>query len=324
MVSRKNTGDLIPYSDKFTSMKQLIFLFILFTFSQNISAQANQNLGEYLATNNIKTQTTPEGIHYSFAKNGKGEKPTTGKFAKINYRATLLDGTEFDRSEEGSPFVFEVGYQQVVRGLDRGIQLFSKGAKGTLYLPAKLAFGAKGKGKKVAANAPVIYEIELLEVMDYEAYDRYMRVLEEKEKDLYQQLEKQQLAKDKQIIKDYARANNLSIRELPSGVAFVINKIGKGPKIISKSLVEFNYEGYLPDGSFFDGEGRRDFKFWMGKGMLLDGLEQAMHYFKEGGTGLIMIPSKFAYGQRGIEEADTNIPENAVLIFDLEILKVRN
>ena len=305
-------------------MKQLISLLTLFFFLQIAQAQTGVNLDAYLQENNLTTQTTPEGIRYSFTEKGKGETAKTGRFVKLKYRATLPDGTEFDKSPEGEPFVFEVGYRQVIRGLDRGIQLFPEGSKGTLYLPAKLAFGEKGKGKSVPPNSPVIYDIEVLQVMDYDAYDEYMRELEESEKEEYLRQEQIQLDLDKRIIQNYANVNKLKIRELPSGVAFAVTKRGKGPKVLSKSLVRFNYEGYLPNGNFFDGEGRREFKFWMGRGMAIDGIEQAMHYFQEGAEGLILIPSKFAYGQRGIEEADTLIPENSVLIFDVKILEVKN
>lgn len=302
-------------------MKQLILLLTFISLFLNVNAQ--QDLAQYLEQNNIKTKETPEGIHYNFTKKGKGETAKTGKFVKIKYKASLLDGTVFEQSMN-EPFVFEVGYQQVVRGLDRGIQLFPEGAKGTLYIPAKLAFGATGKGTKVPANAPVMYTIEVLDVMDYDAYDRYMQELEEKEKADFLKNEAQQAAFDKQVINEYAKKNNLRLRTLPSGVAFMIKKKGRKNSILPRSYVEFDYEGYLPNGKYFDGEGRRTFKFWMGRGMVIDGIEQGMKHLTEGDEALILIPSKYGYGQRGIQEADTDIPENSVLIFDVKILKVMN
>lgn len=302
-------------------MKEL-FLFTIIFLSINLSAQ--DSLTDYLKEANIKTQSTPEGIHYAFEKKGRGETAKSGKFVKVNYRATLLDGTEFDSSPADEPFVFEVGYKQVIRGLDRGIQLFPEGTKGVLYIPAVLAFGKTGKGEDIPPNADVVFNIEVLEVMDYNAYDRYMRELEEKEKADYARQERLQFLIDKKAIVDYAASHKLKVKTLPSGVSYVVKKRGKGANASSNSLVTMDYEGRLTDDTFFDGEGLRGFKFWMDKGMVIDGLEEALPFFNQGAEGVILIPSKLAYGQRAIQENEINVPSNSVLIFEVVVKEIKN
>lgn len=303
-------------------MKQLFFFLTIIFLSVNLSAQ--DNLQDYLTEFKIKTQSTPEGIHYAFEKKGKGETAKSGKFVKLNYRATLLDGTEFDSSPADEPFVFEVGYQQVIRGLDRGIQLLPEGTKGTLYIPAVLAFGTTGKGENIPPNTDVIFDVEVLEVMDYDAYDRYMRELEEKEKADYARQERLQFLIDKKAIADYATEHKLKVKTLPSGVSYVLTKRGKGANAASNSLVTMDYEGRLTDDTFFDGEGLRSFKFWMEKEMVIKGLEEAMPFFNQGAEGIILVPSKLAYGQRAIQENEINVPSNSVLIFEVVVKEIKN
>ncbi len=303
-------------------MKQLFFFLTIIFLSVNLSAQ--DNLQDYLTEFKIKTQSTPEGIHYAFEKKGKGETAKSGKFVKLNYRATLLDGTEFDSSPADEPFVFEVGYQQVIRGLDRGIQLLPEGTKGTLYIPAVLAFGMTGKGENIPPNTDVIFDVEVLEVMDYDAYDRYMRELEEKEKADYARQERLQFLIDKKAISDYATEHKLKVKTLPSGVSYVLIKRGKGANAASNSLVTMDYEGRLTDDTFFDGEGLRSFKFWMEKEMVIKGLEEAMPFFNQGAEGIILVPSKLAYGQRAIQENEINVPSNSVLIFEVVVKEIKN
>jgi FKBP-type peptidyl-prolyl cis-trans isomerase len=303
-------------------MKQLFFLFTIIFLSTNLSAQ--DNLQNYLKEAKIKTQSTPEGIHYAFEKKGRGETAKSGKFVKVNYQATLLDGTEFDSSPANEPFVFEVGYKQVIRGLDRGIQLFPEGTKGTLYIPAVLAFGKTGKGENIPPNADVIFDIEVLQVMDYDAYDEYMRELEEKEKADFARQERLQFLIDKKAIGDYAAEHKLKIKTLPSGVSYVVKKRGKGTNAGANSLVTMDYEGRLTDDTFFDGEGLRSFKFWMGKGMVIAGLEEALPFFNQGAEGIILVPSKLAYGQRAIQENEINVPSNSVWIFEVVVKEIKN
>lgn len=301
-------------------MKQFIFLLLTAFILTDLPAQT---LDEYLDKYELKTKTTPEGIHYSFDKKGKGTTPKTGDFVKINYRALLLNGQEVDRSHATDGYVFEVGYRQMVRGVDRGIQLFPVGSKGMLYFPAGLGYGDQGDGHLIPPDADLMYEIEVLEIMDYAAYDVYMRRTEEREKEEFLRREHAQLVQDRQIIREYAKSHNLKIKELPSGVAYVITKKGKGAPAGNSGLVEMSYEGYLPNDDYFDGEGRRSFRFWPGRGMVIDGLEEAITYFNEGAEGYILIPSKFAYGQRAIQEADTNVPANSVLIFEVKLDRVK-
>jgi len=78
-------------------------------------------------------------------------------------RGTLIDGTEFDSSyKRGQPTSFPVS--DVIAGWTEALQLMQVGAKWQLFIPANLAYGARGAGDKIGPNATLIFEIELIAV----------------------------------------------------------------------------------------------------------------------------------------------------------------
>ena len=85
---------------------------------------------------------------------------------KVNYAGQLtdLDATEFDSSyQRGEPISFPLN--GVIKGWTEGLQLMKEGAVYEFYIPADLAYGEQGGGP-VPPNAPLIFQVELIEVQD--------------------------------------------------------------------------------------------------------------------------------------------------------------
>ena len=81
----------------------------------------------------------------------------------VNYRGTLIDGTEFDSSyKRGKPAEFPVG--GVIKGWTEALQLMKPGAKWILYIPSDLAYGEHGKPPTIGENSVLVFEIELISV----------------------------------------------------------------------------------------------------------------------------------------------------------------
>ncbi|MEO8351147.1 MAG: FKBP-type peptidyl-prolyl cis-trans isomerase, partial [Chthoniobacteraceae bacterium] len=81
----------------------------------------------------------------------------------VNYRGTLVDGTEFDSSyKRGQPATFKVN--EVVPGWSEALPLMKSGAKWQLFVPASLAYGEHGAGRDIPPNATLIFEVELVGV----------------------------------------------------------------------------------------------------------------------------------------------------------------
>jgi FKBP-type peptidyl-prolyl cis-trans isomerase FklB len=130
--------------------------------------QGEQNLAEgekYLSENKSKpgVVTLPSGLQYKIITEGQGESPAAHDQVSVNYRGTLIDGTEFDSSyKSGEPATFRVG--GVIKGWTEALQLMKPGAKWELYIPPALAYAERGSGAKIGPNATLIFEVELVSV----------------------------------------------------------------------------------------------------------------------------------------------------------------
>jgi len=130
------------------------------------SAEMNIKQGQdFLAANKKKegVVTTDSGLQYVVLTEGDGEKPKATDRVTVQYRGTLLDGTEFDSSyKRGQPATFAV--KGVIPGWTEALQLMKVGSKYKLFIPADLAYGPRGSGRLIGPNATLIFEVELLEI----------------------------------------------------------------------------------------------------------------------------------------------------------------
>lgn len=108
-----------------------------------------------------------QSIGYETVEEGTGESPETGQFVSVHYVGMLEDGTEFDSSyDNGQPAVFQIGVGQVILGWDGGIPRMRVGEKAILTIPPALGYGATGAGDLIPPDATLIFEVELLEIID--------------------------------------------------------------------------------------------------------------------------------------------------------------
>jgi FKBP-type peptidyl-prolyl cis-trans isomerase len=97
---------------------------------------------------------------------GKGPAAKTGDKVRVHYTGRLLDGTKFDSSlDRGDPFEFTLGEGGVIKGWDDGVPGMKKGGKRKLVIPAEQAYGKRGSPPKIPPDAPLEFEIELLEIV---------------------------------------------------------------------------------------------------------------------------------------------------------------
>jgi FKBP-type peptidyl-prolyl cis-trans isomerase FkpA len=103
---------------------------------------------------------------------GTGDAAATGKQLTVKYTGWLYDpaapngrGKEFDSSIGKKDFTFTLGKDAIIAGWEKGVVKMKKGGKRQLTIPADMAYGSRGAGSLIPPNSPLVFEIELVEVM---------------------------------------------------------------------------------------------------------------------------------------------------------------
>lgn len=126
----------------------------------------------------------------------------------------------------------------------------------------------------------------------------------------------EQLEKDIKEIREYISTHNLSAKETESGLFYVVNKEGTGKRPNSEDNVTVRYKGYTTNGDVFDKSDEDGISFKLQN--VIKGWTEGLQKFKEGGKGILLIPSELGYGKQG----SGPIQPNTVLIFDIELLTI--
>ena len=111
-------------------------------------------------------QTTPSGLQYKIITKGNGPVPADTSKVSVNYKGTLIDGTEFDSSYKrkdkngkSKPATFRAN--QVIKGWTEALTMMPVGSKWELYIPYDLAYGSRNTGK-IKPFSTLVFEVELL------------------------------------------------------------------------------------------------------------------------------------------------------------------
>ena len=130
----------------------------------------NKAAGEkFLAENKTKegVVTTPSGLQYKIITKGTGAIPADTSKVKVNYKGTLIDGTEFDSSynhkdKDGKAQPASFRANQVIKGWTEALTMMPVGSKWELYIPYDLAYGSREAGSQIKPFSALIFEVELL------------------------------------------------------------------------------------------------------------------------------------------------------------------
>ena len=129
------------------------------------AAEDNKKAGDaFLAANKTKegVVTLPSGLQYKVLKAGNGQKPTEADTVECQFRAVMLDGTEFDSSNQNKkPVTFSV--KGAIPGWKEALKLMPVGSRWQLFVPPQLAYGEQGAGA-IGPNATLVFEIELISI----------------------------------------------------------------------------------------------------------------------------------------------------------------
>ena len=100
-------------------------------------------------------------------KPGDGKKIIHHSWVQIEYTGSFESGDVFDTNVgKNRPLVVQIGMKEVIPGFERGIIGTTKGTKRKIKIPAELAYGEKGGGDVIPPNTDLIFEFEIIDVLD--------------------------------------------------------------------------------------------------------------------------------------------------------------
>ncbi|MFT6997837.1 MAG: FKBP-type peptidyl-prolyl cis-trans isomerase [Cryomorphaceae bacterium] len=115
--------------------------------------------GEYLKMEN--------GILYQVLEEGNGPMPLETDVVKVNYEGTNTKGEVFDSSyERGAPAEFPLN--RVIKGWTETLKMMPTGSTWKVVIPSGLAYGERGSPPKIGPNEPLMFKIELIEIVQNE------------------------------------------------------------------------------------------------------------------------------------------------------------
>lgn len=242
-------------------------------------------------TKGIKAKKTKEGITYYPLKIGTGKKAKIGDNAYIHYTGYLADSSIFDSSLKNLEAVrVTVGGTHIFKGWSIALQQMNKGSKFRFIIPHHLAYAEKGYKNIIPPNSDLTMDIEMQKIVPEIEVKKWN-------------------AKQRDTLKT------------KSGLKYIIFEKGKGSTIKDSCVVELHYSGYFTNGKLFDSSVKRQtpIKIPIGISAIIEGWDEAIKLMRKGAEYQFFIPSKLAYGKEGIPN---QVPPNADLIFDIQIIDV--
>jgi FKBP-type peptidyl-prolyl cis-trans isomerase len=109
--------------------------------------------------------TAPSGLRWLDVTVGEGKEAKAGHRAEVHYTGWLTNGQKFDSSRDGgTPFSFNLGAGQVIKGWDEGVAGMKVGGRRKLVIPAALGYGDAGAPPDIPGGATLVFDVELLGV----------------------------------------------------------------------------------------------------------------------------------------------------------------
>lgn len=105
------------------------------------------------------------------------------------------------------------------------------------------------------------------------------------------------------VVQKPKKAKKPKILETENGIKYIVMKPGAGPYPQPGDLVVITYSAFLSNGTMYDSndvKGRKPLSFVLGQKQVIPGLEEVIEYMQPGGEVTCSIPTKYAYGDKGI------------------------
>jgi FKBP-type peptidyl-prolyl cis-trans isomerase FkpA len=280
----------------------------------------NQTIGLMLALATLtacdqnKISVTESGLKYQFFdRNESGRKPKEGEVMTYHFvLKNFKDSTLIDTYQMQQPMKRPLQMPPFKGSFEEGLAMMAKGDSAQFLVSADslIKVGAlQPMPNLFPAGTDLKISVRMLEIQTMEEFQKGMESARE-----------QQKGTDAKSITDYLAKNNIKAQKTESGLHYVITQPGSGATVAAGDSVQVRYVGKLLDGKVFDQNTTEGLTYPAGQGFLIPGWEEGVMKMRQGDKATIYIPSYLAYGEQGSPGA---IPPNSVLVFDLELVRVK-
>lgn len=260
------------------------------------------------------------GLAYKMLYDAPGDrKPQPGDFMELTITGKLNgtsvgDSTIFSTNDmnNGKPVEYQAQQANFKGDLMEGIFLMSPGDSGIFRVSIdslmKVNATSAAPWMKKDAGQTLSYHVQLISVKSAAERDKAQKETDEK------------------LLKEFFAKNNIKPTQTESGLYYKIDKQGTGIKAGMGDTVVVNYTGMSMEGKKFDSNVDpqfshvEPFKFSVGMGQVIRGWDEGFQIFNKGTKATLYIPSYLAYGKGN---PNPGLPENGILVFDIEMLDVK-
>lgn len=257
------------------------------------------------------------GLEYRIVET-KGEavrKVSLGDILQLNYSYETEDGRElFASSKSGRKYLRKVEKSAKTHGsIEDGFLILREGDSAVFRVQAEkfLQFseGFEKLPKGVQANDMIIVKLRVIQIVDRDEYDDILLESYHKNKET-----------EMEILQKFLANSNINVKPTESGLYYVEQIKGNGPKAEREKTVTVHYTVKYIDGELIETTmGRQPISFVLGRGQVIPGWEEGITYMNQGGKAMLIVPSHLAYGDRGNEK----IRPFATLVFEVELINVK-
>ena len=284
------------------------------------------------ACNSNQFKKTDNGLMYKFeTENPDGRQPQMGDIL-VGEMTVKLD-TVVLISNVGHPDrIFQVRPDMFKGDINEGLQMMHAGDKAIFAIPADsignfLQDNQMPPNYKRGSGQLFYYEIALSDIVS-------MEEMQQEDANFQEEMAKRQ-EEEPEVLAQYIKDNNITVKPTASGLYIVVKKKGNGPKVAAGKQVSIDYTGRLLDGTIFDSSRETDAReagkynaqrpyeplsYKVGAMSLIPGWDEGVEGQPEGTELTLIMPSRLGYGERG---AGNDILPYTPLVFDLTIVSVK-
>ena len=258
--------------------------------------------------------STHTGLEYKFIEDVDGDHARPGDVITLDmvYK-TDADSLLFSSRMISDSFRLILKKPSFYGGMEEGLALMSVGDSIEFWVNADSLYQKTFYNTKpaiVSAGSKVKFYGRLKKIAPLEEYEKELADVRAKN-----------YAIEQHQIDNYVKQNNITVPPLEDGVYFIETKKGNGKRALYDTHIGVRYIGKLLSGKVIDGnlEKKKLFYFHVGHDEVISGWEEAVQRMAAGGKATVIIPSRYAYGERG----SGPVPPYSPLVFDIEVVEVK-